>query len=58
MFNEIDEEKVYEEFEKALVEAIGIYESVKNISYPQLNIFIEDKVWDTLIKYNRMQIRL
>ena len=56
MFNEIDEEKVYEEFEKALVEAIGIYESVKNISYPQLNIFIEDKVWDTLIKYNRMQI--
>ena len=26
--NEIDEEKVYEEFEKALAEAIGIYEEV------------------------------
>lgn len=55
-FVEIDEKKVYEEFEKALIEAIGIYESTKNISYQQLNIFIEDKVWESLIKYNRMQL--
>ena len=54
--NEIDEEKVYEEFEKALAEAIGIYEEVKYVSYPQLNIFIQDKVWESLIKYNRMQL--
>lgn len=57
MYQEIDEEKVYEEFNKALVEAIGIYKEVKNISYPQLNIFIEDKVWESLIKYNRMEIK-
>ena len=53
---EIDEQEVYEEYEKALAEAIGIYESVKNVSYPQLNIFIEEKVWDTLVKYNRMEL--
>lgn len=57
MYEEIDEQQVYEEFNLALAEAIGIYESVKNISYPQLSIFIEDKVWDSLIKYNRMTIK-
>lgn len=56
MYEEIDEQEVYEEFEKALAEAIGIYETVKNVSYPQLNIFIEEKVWDTLVKYNRMEL--
>ena len=56
MYEEIDEEKVYEEFEKALEEAIGVYKSVENISYPQLNIFIEDKVWESMIKYNRMEL--
>ena len=52
---EIDEEKVYEEFEKALAEAIAIYQDVKNISYPQLNIFIEERVWDATLKYDRME---
>ena len=52
---EIDEEKVYEEFEKALAEAIAIYKDVKNISYPQLNIFIENRVWDATLKYDRME---
>ena len=56
MYEEIDEEKVYEEFEKALEEAIGIYQSVENISYPQLNIFIEERVWESIIKYNRMEL--
>lgn len=56
MFNEIDEQEVYDEFDKALAEAIGIYETTKNISYPQLNIFIEDKVWASLVKYERMQL--
>ena len=32
MIEEIDEQQVYDEYEKALVEAIGIYESVKNVS--------------------------
>lgn len=53
---EIDEEQIYEEFENALIEAIAIYKSVENVSYPQLNIFIQDKVWESNIKYNRMQI--
>lgn len=53
---EEEELKVYEEFEKALVEAIGIYQSVKKISYPQLDIFIKDKVWDSLTKYTRMEL--
>lgn len=53
---EIDEEKIYEEFEKALVEAIGIYQNTKNITYPQLNIFIQDKVWESTVKYTRMEL--
>lgn len=56
MYREIDENKVYEEFERALAEAIAIYGSVENIDYPQLNIFIEDKVWDSLVKYTRMEL--
>lgn len=56
MIEEIDEQQVYDEYEKALVEAIGIYESVKNVSYPQLSVFIEDKVWASLVKYERMQL--
>ena len=57
MYQEIDEEKVWEEFQQALADAIGIYQSVKNISYPALNIFIQDKVWKSLEKYNRMEIK-
>ena len=56
MYEEIDENRVYEEFEEALAEAIAIYGSVENISYPQLNIFIEDKVWASLVKYTRMEL--
>ena len=56
MFKEIDENKVYEEFENALAEAIAIYGTVENIDYPQLNIFIEDKVWNSLVKYTRMEL--
>ena len=56
MYEEIDEQEVQEEFEKALVEAIGIYEATKNISYEQFNIFIQDKVWESLMKYERMQL--
>lgn len=55
-YEEIDEQEVQEEFEKALVEAIGIYEATKNITYKQLNIFVQDKVWESLMKYNRMQL--
>ena len=56
MIEEIDEQQVYDEYEKALVEARGIYESVKNVSYPQLSVFIEEKVWASLVKYERMQL--
>lgn len=56
MYEEIDEQEVQEEFEKALVEAIGIYEATKNISYEQFNVFIQDKVWESLMKYERMQL--
>ena len=55
MINDINEEEVYVEFEKALLEAITIYETTKNINYPAINVFIEDKVWETLVKYDRMQ---
>lgn len=50
----IDEEKVYEEFNKALIEAIQTYKDVEDISYKPISIFIEDKVWDSTVKYNRM----
>ena len=33
-----------------------IYEATKNISYEQFNIFIQDKVWESLMKYERMQL--
>ena len=56
MYEEIDEQQVYEEFDKALVEAIGIYKEVKNVSYPQLSVFIEERVWASLVKYERMQL--
>ena len=52
----IDEEKVYEEFTKALLEALEQYEGVKDKDYQAINIFIEDRVWDALIKYNRMEL--
>ena len=51
----MNEKEVFDEFEKALIEAIAIYKDVKNISYPQLNIFIEERVWDSVIKYDRME---
>lgn len=51
----MNEKEVFDEFEKALIEAIAIYKDVKKISYPQLNIFIEERVWDSIIKYDRME---
>lgn len=51
----IDEEQVYKEFEKALEEALQNYQGT-NVTYEQLNIFIEDRVWNSLVKYNRMQL--
>lgn len=53
---QISEQEIYEEFEKSLVEAIGIYEATKNIKFPPLNIFIENKVWNSLERYERMEI--
>lgn len=53
----IDEQQVYEEFEKALEEALIYYSTSANVTYEQLNIFIEEKVWESLEKYNRMQIK-
>lgn len=50
----IDEQKVYEEFSKALIEAINTYKDYENVSYKPISIFIEDKVWESTLKYNRM----
>ena len=52
----IDEEQVYKEFEEALIEALEIYGQVEDINYSAINIFIEDKVWESLEKYNRMEL--
>ena len=54
--NEIDEKKVQEEFEKLLEETLIIYEAIKNVNYPALEIFVEDRVWDSTLKYERMMI--
>lgn len=50
----IDEEQVYKEFEEALLEALSVYKANEYISYDAITIFIEDRVWDSTIKYNRM----
>ena len=50
----IDEQQVYKEFEKALIEALEIYKNTDYVSYEAISIFIEDKVWESTIKYNRM----
>ena len=50
----IDEEQVYKEFEEALVEALAIYKGTQYVSYEVITGFIEDKVWESTIKYNRM----
>lgn len=50
----IDEEQVYKEFEKALEEALAIYKGTQYVSYEVITSFIEDKVWESTIKYNRM----
>lgn len=50
----INEEEVYKEFEKALVEALAIYKPGEKVSYQTMTAFIEDKVWESTIKYNRM----
>lgn len=50
----IDEEKIYKEFEKALIEALAIYKTGEKISSNAITIFIEDKVWESTLKYNRM----
>lgn len=53
----IDEEKVYEEFEKDLLIALKTYKLVKGKKYPQLDIFIGDEVWNSLEKYTRMELK-
>ena len=50
----IDEQKVYEEFEEALLIALETYVPGKVLSYEALTIFIEDRVWESTLKYNRM----
>lgn len=50
----INEEEVLKEFEKALIEAIAIYKETDYVSYEAISIFIEDRVWESTIKYNRM----
>jgi hypothetical protein len=50
----IDEEQVYKEFEKALLEALAVYKEHEYVSYEAISIFIEDRVWESTIKYNRM----
>ena len=42
----INEEEVYKEFEKALVEALAIYKPGEKVSYQTMTAFIEDKVWE------------
>lgn len=53
---EIDELKVKEDFEEALLEAIAIYGALEGKNLPQLDIFIADVVWNSLEKYTRMEI--
>lgn len=57
MIEEFNEEEVYKEFEKELLKAIAIYEGVKGKRLPQLDIFIADRVWDSLEKYTRMELK-
>ena len=51
----IDEEQIYKEFERDLIKALSIYELIKDKKYPALDIFIKDRVWESLVKYNRME---
>lgn len=50
----IDEE-IYQEFEKALLEALSVYRNREYVSFETISEFIEDRVWESTIKYNRMQ---
>lgn len=52
----INEEEVKKDFEKALLEAIAIYELTKGKKYPALDIFIANEVWNSLEKYTRMEL--
>ncbi len=56
MIQEINKEEEKKEFEKELLKAIEIYGAVKGVKYPQLDIFIADRVWDSLEKYTRMEL--
>lgn len=56
MIEEINEEEIQKEFEKELIKAIETYELVKGVKFPQLDIFIGDKVWNSLEKYTRMEL--
>lgn len=56
MIQEINEEEVKKEFEEELLKAIAIYEAVENKKFPQLDIFIADRVWNSLEKYTRMEL--
>ena len=49
----INEEQVYKEFEKALEEALTLYKG-QVVSSNEITIFIEDRVWESTLKYNRM----
>lgn len=50
----IDEEQIYKEFEKALEEALEAYRGSDYVSYEAITAFIEDKVWESTLKYTRM----
>lgn len=50
----INEEQVYAEFEEALLEALAVYNQMDYVSYEAISVFIEDRVWESTIKYNRM----
>lgn len=50
----INEEQVYKDFEQALEEALEFYKPGQNVSYEAISVFIEDRVWDSTVKYQRM----
>ena len=50
----LDEEQIYKEFEQALIEALEIYKATDYVSYDAITAFIEEKVWESTLKYNRM----
>ena len=49
----IDEEEILKEFYKAFEEALELYKG-DYLPYQSITTFIEDKVWESTVKYNRM----